>query len=329
MNESNPIANNKEPQQIPPWVKENRLLTDTEIKERKRKFPSKEEEQLLRRLFFDVIRPQVRDFLRELIPDGKLAYSISDIFVGNRRKENLPQNIDQLTDNQIELITAYLYGIYFYNLVSGGRIMSVELNYGQYKKAEEKLRKEMPSRITDPVAKYEYIQENINNVLDSGNLYDWPLKAYSGVFDPLAAAAADTRFNRILIILERFRDISPDENKKVIVRKGRGLFGRGEMSYRTSPRKDWIRTGIEEASHIDFSQLRKMRYTNRTGIQFPKKADYNHGPLKTLGDLAKIKDSIESGDDPNSRVDYDALLAEEFAAHIVQAQYTELYDEQT
>lgn len=285
----------------------------------------------MRQLFFEIIRPQVRPFLEQLLPDGNLYFSIQDMFVGMRQKKSLPKKIDQFTDNQIEQVIAYLYGIYFYNLISGGRIMSHDLNYGQTKKAEAKVRGFMPATITDESEKYMFIRENASGALESNTLVDWPLKASPSMLDSQVMASANTQFNSINIILEKFADINPDETKQVLVRKGKGVLRKGKTTYSISYREKWILVGIEEASHIDFAKLRKMRYEGFSGKSsvFATKADYYHGPLATHKSRQTVLHDMDYGNNPEARIDYYALLAEEFASHIVQASYTELYNPNT
>lgn len=273
-NSETPISRENQ-DSYPEWYQKNRLPKNNEIANQE-KMPTEEEEKKLRQLFFTEFKPKIINFLVNIkIPDGHKV---------------------RITENQVSLITAFLYGIYFYNLLSKNSLLSPEIN----------------------------MQQNEKKSLDINDLNDWPLE-FTTSTDQESLASVNLKKRTIGVHLEKVPNV--DTKKKRIFKyrqTKKGFFSNSEK-YTATTEERIILAGIEEAQLLHFYHLREKRKHNQDSPQekfIGGSQVVTQGPLETYGDLAQL---TETGDDVNKLLDYNALIGHEFAAHVVKAEYVKKY----
>jgi hypothetical protein len=294
----------KEVVEIPLWYKEKRLPTDEEIKEGLG-WPTEQQETFLKQTFITEYIPKVKEYLKA---------------------EGAPSEV---TARQVEQIAAYLYGVYFYNLITGGEIISLNLSYSYYLKASDKAKK-LGFHSIDDATNY---QATVPLSVD--DLSEWPIGVRSSLLTSRdSKASADTTFKKINIYLDKFDDEDPKKVKKHIMRLGiMGGIGPGGLSYQSDAMTEWIRTGIEEAQHLHLAYLRERNKHYKPDSDYQKEQGYiaqgihiGDGLLEDV--ISRDEYSETKFDDSRNRLmRYNSLLGNEFAAHIVQAVYTQRYDQ--
>jgi len=307
----------KEPQEkLPLWFREKRLPTDEEVKANKG-FPSKEEESLLREKFVENFREKVANFLKQKIQED-------DEFIESLRKvkRGTVEPSRKFSENEVEQVLHYLYGIYFYNLVSGGTIISENLGSNATFKSFKK-------SIFSTDESGSIIETKIP--FSVNNLNDWPILLTNSVLNP-AMAAASIPFNTAYIYEDQLHNIDPRKEKKMVKKPGKTILNLGEISYKSNTNNEWILTGLEEAQHLHFFFLREKRESEiQQKLQGKVKNIFvgsgkriETGPLESFTKREQFNEENRKNN-PNFIIDYNSLLGQEFAAHIVQARYVEKY----
>ncbi|MDO8488305.1 MAG: hypothetical protein Q7S31_03245 [bacterium] len=228
-----------------------------------RGFPSVAEEMDLQRGFFADFDPRVPPFIK----DQSLNYTP--------------------TPNQQLNFEAFLYGVYFYNYVCGGRVINRDLSV-QYQHALTR------KGLVNP---------------ELGELSTWPLETRTCGYFP---AETDMLSRIIGVDLAAIEDNTP--GSIYIYYATQSLpFGIG-MTYDTSLGQLWTCIGVEEASHADLLRLEETNYL-RHQIPVPLK-DFELPSKKNKSDAEAM-----GADD----ADYYSKDGREFAAFVVCGEYIHRY----
>ncbi len=217
------------------------------------------------------------------------------------------------TPNQTEKYLAFLYGIYFYDHVCGGQVLS------GYTSCNE-------------VAN-DYRQENMHQAplseddlpLSADDLSTWPLHLSLERNSPCEHPGGI-----IELPVNRITDTDPfgtetyygepsiiDSLRRLTKHKLTRVPQRSPFRFSCNPRDYNILTGIEEAHHSHFDSLERDHY----GATFPQ-----YGPIGPLRSLkSRLRIDLNKHFSYAHHVEYDSLLGHEFAAHIVQAEYVRRY----
>lgn len=225
-------------------------------------FPSVQGEARLKNEFFSTLRPVAIQYLTE-----------------RKLRPNLYKR-------PVENFISFFYGIYFYDYISGGRIINLDLS-GAYR------------------LKLENLGLNGPNLY---NLNSWPVtlvkKSMSN--EAFAQTGARTRLIKAsltdLLTIGCYEPVEMDCREASHKRKG--------ISYKINSGTFWIVTGIEEASHDDLINLELKHY----GID-PDDYERVGAPLRSVEEQTGGRDLI----------DYYAADGIEWAAHIVVSQYVKYY----
>lgn len=247
-------------------------------------FPTVEAERQLQIDFLFRTKTELSDLLRLTVPEWKP------------------------TDNQKDLLLAILYGIKFYDYVTGGAILSgfTICNEKANKFRSIHLRHQNPVTPEDlPVA--------------PSSLCDWPISLIRGKGEPSCYQNG---------IIEIEVDAMPDEKSrgarlfysKPSVYQQFAHFLTRQSALLKSPYvypstyfHEHILTGIEEAQHSHLMSLRKINY----------KAHDSQPPLRDYQSRQSLVARKPFCDHFVAK--YNSLLGDEFAAHIVQAEYVRRY----
>ena len=251
-------------------------------------FPSTKFEQAMKINFLDNTGAELSEFLRLQVPDWKP------------------------TSHQIRNLLAILYGIYFYDHVTGGAILSGLTSCND---AANRFRVEHLSH--QPPLTHDDLP------LPSG-LIHWPL-----LLDYGHGAVGCYRHGIVKIPIGGIPDRDPYQTRSyyapppvykpilnLITNKSDLEFSPYVLQCLSLNRS--LLTGIEEAQHSHFCYLERTHYSANGNDD-----DYPKGPLRSFRSrwLVKLTMSL----DGSGSLNYDSLLGDEFAAHIVQAEYVRRY----
>lgn len=251
-----------------------------------RGFPNPEKQTALFLNFCHNYRPQISNYIDHRLPDW------------------------HPTDNQFFLLMMIYYGVYFYDHVSGGDILSGRTTANEYSRQFRQISRLPP--ITYPR-------------LIKGLIPHWPVNLYYGSPDQCPSASI---YGLIGIPVRAIPDIDPFESRLFYYRYYKNplrqllynLSGRihdKNSSYPSLPLlEQGIFIGIEEAQHSHFWYLENRHYGNQLD-------DVNLvvGPLKSYLTTKTAK----TAPDLDHHLKCCAGIGAEFAAHIVRAAYIQKY----
>lgn len=218
------------------------------------------------------------------------------------------------TTNQLLKLLYALYGIYFYDHVAGGPILSGHTTNN-----------ELAKRFRSLYLPHQSVLKTDQTPYDCHELSSWPVY----LSPEKNAAPAAYPFGIISLPTCYFDDHNIDKlwcwyytSKSGIDRFFRRFLSpnSGKQGEKSLIMNDWvwnILTGIEEAQHTHLDYLESVNYHASKNNIAPV------GPLKSKISRThyhRIKPFIR-----NHSIFYNTALGEEFAAHIVQAEYVRRY----
>lgn len=210
----------------------------------------------------------------------------------------LPNN--QLTDNQFCQLVMIYYGIYFYDHICGGRILSGETTNNK-NAVEYRQKHGLPRLPSSPKS----IRDNIAL---------WPVNLHNGGGTP----CSDARNSMIAIPTSSLQDIDTNEIHLygyIDPKRSNPTIYSGE--YQSLPALEHgIRYGIEEAQHSHFWYLERTHFNNSG-----ESVDNINGPLRGYLQKKKVKEE----NSPDNMILYYSGIGSEFAAHMIIAGYYRRY----
>lgn len=250
--------------------------------EKQRGFPSLKKEPLLYHDFIRLYTEPITDYAHIRLPDWRP------------------------TRNQLFLLSMIYYGIYFYDSVCGGDLLS--------------------GRTTDNDQARQYRQKHNLPVVTSpdtiGDLSLWPVNLSYGRANTVPGAY----FHGMIYLPASFLpDVDPHEEifyayryfKNPLLRHLHQLFFENRSRHLSMPLlQRGIFTGLEEAQHSHFWYLERVHYGNDHG-----NVNTVHGPLKSY----LTKGALVNGGGLNHHLRYYSGSGPEFAAHVTKAAYVRKY----
>ena len=261
--------------------------------EKHRGFPSPKKES---RLYHDFIRfyaEPIADYTRVRLPDWRP------------------------TRNQLFLLSMIYYGIYFYDSVCGGDLLSGRTTANDQAR-QYRQRHNLPACPPDCGA----IGAAVTNPDNGADLSLWPVNLSYG----RPGAVPGAYYHGMISIPASFLpDVNPREEffyayryfQNPLLKCLHQLFFENKSHYLSRPLlQRGILTGLEEAQHSHFWYLERVHYGNDHG-----NVNTVYGPLKNY----LTKRALANGGGLNHHLRYYSGSGAEFAAHVTKAAYVRKY----